>query len=47
VLQQATGASQTREWDKLGASCLGVLGLGDADLNDLYDEGAAVVRRNR
>jgi HD-like signal output (HDOD) protein len=47
VLQQATGASQTREWDKLGAGCLGVLGLDEADLRSLYDEGAAVVRRNR
>lgn len=47
VLQRATGASQTREWDKLGAGCLGVLGLDEADLGDLYDEGAAVVRRNR
>jgi len=47
LLQRATGASQTREWDKLGAGCLGVLGIDEADLSDLYDEGAAVVRRNR
>lgn len=47
LLQRATGASQTREWDKLGAGCLGVLGLDQADLVDLYDEGSALVRRNR
>jgi HD-like signal output (HDOD) protein len=47
LLQRATGASRTSEWDKLGAGCLGVLGLDQADLADLYDEGAALVRRNR
>lgn len=47
VLQRATGASHTNEWDKLGAGCLGELGLDEADLDDLYAEGAALVRRNR
>ncbi len=30
LLQQLTGLCQTREWDKMGAACLGCLGL-DAD----------------
>jgi HD-like signal output (HDOD) protein len=35
--QEVTGLNQTREWDKLGAGCLAVLGLAEADLAELTD----------
>lgn len=44
VLQRATGSSHTEEWSKLGAGCLDVLGLDEADLAGLCDEGAALAR---
>jgi HD-like signal output (HDOD) protein len=39
ILQQLTGASQTQEWAKLGASCLRLLSLDQAMLDVLYNEG--------
>ena len=34
-VQQITGLSRTREWEKLGASCLDILGLANGDVDRL------------
>jgi HD-like signal output (HDOD) protein len=38
LLQQATGASQTAEWHKLGRACAAVLDLSEHDLLQLHTE---------
>ena len=42
--QQVSGESHTEEWGKLGASCLRLLNLEEADLGDLYQEAAQVLK---
>lgn len=44
ILQQLTGNSHTREWPKLGASCLRLLGLTQDKLGAIYQEGAEVLK---
>ena len=44
ILQQLTGSSHTREWAKLGASCLRLLGLTEDKLASLYPEAAEVLK---
>jgi len=43
ILQQLTGASQTMEWNKLGASCRRLLNLDEAVLAELYAEAAILL----
>lgn len=42
-VQQLTGLSKTREWEKLGPACLDVLGLDGGDLERLLAEAPAAV----
>lgn len=44
LLQQVSGASQTREWEKLGRSCLRLLNLDEADLPELCVEAGALLK---
>ncbi|MDD5177268.1 MAG: HDOD domain-containing protein [Sterolibacterium sp.] len=44
ILQQLTGGSRTREWSKLGASCLRLLDLTTDELPAIYQEGAEVLK---
>ncbi|MER2516133.1 HDOD domain-containing protein [Candidatus Accumulibacter phosphatis] len=46
ILQYVTGGSHTEEWQKLGPSCLRLLNLDEGKLTELYDEGAALIKRN-
>ena len=43
LFQRHTGLSQTREWDKLGATCLWLLDIGAEDLPRILEECAGVV----
>jgi len=45
LLQQVSGASQTREWEKLGRSCLRLLNLDEADLPELCVEAGALLKK--
>jgi hypothetical protein len=45
LLQQVSGASQTREWEKLGSSCLRLLNLDEADLPELCVEAGALLKK--
>ncbi|WP_291994952.1 HDOD domain-containing protein [Candidatus Accumulibacter sp. ACC003] len=47
ILQHATAGSYTEEWQKLGPSCMRLLGIEDAALAELYDEGAALIRSSQ
>jgi HD-like signal output (HDOD) protein len=38
LIHRHTGLSHTTEWNKLGAACLEVLGLADADLEAFYND---------
>ncbi|HTY99878.1 MAG TPA: hypothetical protein VMB75_08590, partial [Rhodocyclaceae bacterium] len=42
-VQQITGLSRTREWEKLGASCLDILGLGNGDVDRLLADAHGAV----
>ena len=42
ILQQQLGLSLTQEWPKLGAACLRILDIGEAQLDALYTEAAPV-----
>lgn len=42
VVQQQLNLSQTQEWSKLGAACLRILDIGEAQLETLYVEAAPV-----
>jgi len=44
LLQEITGGSQTREWVKLGASCLRLLDFTDEELKALYVIAAKVIK---
>lgn len=44
LLQDLTGASQTQEWCKLGASCLNVLGLDEVALRELHPEARSLLQ---
>ena len=44
VLQQVSGASHTEEWSKLGTSCLRLLTLDEAELPELCDEAAVLLK---
>lgn len=43
LLQCHSGLSHTREWDKLGASCLRLLNLEEEDIETLLDEARSVI----
>lgn len=43
LLQTHTGRSQTKEWDKIGAACLQLLGVDEDELARLYEESRAVI----
>lgn len=43
ILQQKTGLSSTREWEKLGPACLQQLGLNDAELATLIEDSADAI----
>lgn len=43
VLQQVSGASHTEEWPKLGAACLRLLNLEEADLPEIFNEAAGLL----
>jgi HD-like signal output (HDOD) protein len=43
LAQVATGLNQTREWDKLGAVCMEILGLDDESFEDIVTECRNVV----
>ncbi len=43
VLQELTGASQTREWAKLGVSCLRLLDLSEAALREFHADARAIL----
>jgi HD-like signal output (HDOD) protein len=45
LVQAATGGSQTREWDKLGPSCLRLLDLDDEALDGLVEPATQLLRR--
>ena len=45
LVQTATGGSQTREWDKLGPSCLRLLDLDDETLAGLVEPAAELIKR--
>lgn len=47
ILQHVTAGSYTEEWQKLGPSCMRLLGIEDAALAELYDEGAALIRSSQ
>lgn len=42
ILQRQLGLSMTQEWPKLGAACLQILDIGQAQLETLYAEAAPV-----
>jgi len=44
LLQEITGGSQTREWQKLGASCLRLLDFSEDELKALYVIAAKVIK---
>ncbi len=44
ILQRATGASHTCEWQKLGPSCLSLLEITEEELPAIYDQGAEVLK---
>jgi len=44
LLQQCTGLSHTSEWRKLGASCLRLLGITEAELKAMQPQAAEVLR---
>ncbi|MDP2144435.1 MAG: HDOD domain-containing protein [Gallionella sp.] len=43
IVQQQLNLSLTQEWTKLGAACLRILDIGEAQLDALYTEAAPVV----
>lgn len=45
LLQQTTGASQTCEWQKLGAACTDILDLSPRDLTTLNAEAGAQIKQ--
>lgn len=44
LLQCISGGSKTREWEKLGASCLRLLKLDEAELAELQEEAGILLR---
>jgi len=44
ILQEVTGVSYTREWEKLGASCLSLLNFSETELQGFYESAAAVLK---
>lgn len=38
IVQETKGLSQNQEWDKMGSSCLSILGLSDSDLDTLLPD---------
>lgn len=44
LLQKASGESHTEEWVKLGATCLRLLNLQEADLPGLYEEAVLLLK---
>lgn len=44
ILQELTGGSRTREWQKLGVSCLRLLDFTDGELRAIYDIAAKVIK---
>jgi len=43
IIQRQLGLSLTQEWAKLGAACLRILGLDEAQLEALYAEAEPIV----
>ncbi|MFA7270478.1 MAG: HDOD domain-containing protein [Sterolibacterium sp.] len=44
ILQQLTGGSRTREWDKLGAACLRLLDTTESELQGIHDIAKEVLK---
>lgn len=44
LVQEATGRCQTREWDKLGPSCMRLLGLDEAGIAELVEPAAQLLK---
>jgi HD-like signal output (HDOD) protein len=42
IVQKQLGLSMTQEWPKLGAACLQILDIGEAQLESLYEDAAPV-----
>ena len=42
IVQKQLGLSMTQEWPKLGAACLQILDIGEAQLESLYADAAPV-----
>jgi hypothetical protein len=42
IVQQQLNLSLTQEWSKLGAACLRILDIGEAQLDALYTDAAPV-----
>lgn len=43
LVQRHTGLSQTREWPKLGAACLGLLDIAEDDVDDILAEAVPMI----